>query len=465
MKSFTRTMICLATLLALHTGAHGGVLQERQGFWLGELKTPDGRTLRIGAELLTRADGSHWASFASPDQDAYDIPVKAITETEHGVLLDFHFATMKMTWNKDHFLAEYTQNGAPQALPLRPVERFPVRARPQTPTAPLPYLEQTLAIPGADGVMLGATLSLPDGVARPNVVILVHGSGPGNRDAQIFGHRPFAVMADHLARRGIAVLRYDKRGVARSTGDYANHVLPQLVDDLNAVVRAVKERKQFNRLGLIGVSEGPAIAAAVAARDPASVDFVVSLAGTGLNGLEMILLQDRVYAQGNKAGPEELARLMRYARDWYGIIAAEADAGVRIAKLKAMRAALSPSDRALVEKFKMNVGSLTLDWAGQPFLRASLLQDPRKDWRAVRAPVLALNGGLDRQVPAPENLGGIVGALKAGGNLKVESEVLPSLNHLFQTANTGAEDEYALIEETIAPSVLQTLTAFVEKQR
>ncbi|MES3022276.1 MAG: alpha/beta fold hydrolase [Pseudomonadota bacterium] len=464
MKSFTSTLACLVALLALHPGANGGVLQERQGLWLGELKTPDGRTLRLGAELLTRADGSLWASFASPDQDAYDIPVKGVAETEQGVELDLSFATMKMTWDKDHFIGEFTQNGVPQPLVLKQVQQLPVRARPQTPAAPFPYRDETLAIAGADGVVLGATLSLPAGVARPNVVVLVHGSGPGNRDAQIAGHRGFAVIADYLARRGIAVLRYDKRGVARSTGDYAGHVQTQLADDLGAVVRALKKREQFKRVGLVGVSEGPAIAAAVSARDPEAVDFVVSLAGTGLTGLDMILLQDRVYAQGNKAGPKDLARLMLYARKWYGIIVAEADAGARVAKLKAMRAALSPHDKALVEKFKMNVGTLTLEWAGQPSLRASLLADPRKDWRAVHVPVLALNGGLDRQVPARENLGGIVGALKAGGNEQVESAILPSLNHLFQTANTGAEDEYARIEETISPLVLQKIAAFIKKQ-
>jgi pimeloyl-ACP methyl ester carboxylesterase len=463
MKSFLRTTLCLAALLSLP--AHAGILQDHQGRWMGEITVEGGKKLKLGAELFTRADGSHWASLSSPDQDAYDIPLKSFKETEHSVELDFSFATMKMTWDKYHFIGEFKQGGQVHPLTLNQVQRFPTRPRPQTPQEPLPYEELELAIPSTGGVTLGATLSLPKGVARPKVVILVHGSGPGNRDAQLFAHRPFAVLADHLTRQGIAVLRYDKRGVARSTGDYENHVLPQLVDDLDAVVRALRARKQFHRVGVIGVSEGPAIAAAAAARSPKSIDFLVSLAGTGLPGIDMILLQDRAYAESNKATPPEVARLMLYARKWYDTILAESDATTRVAKLKQLQQSLSPADQALVEKYKMNVGTLSLDWAGKPFMQTTLRADPRKDWRAVRSPVLALNGSLDLQVPARENLGGIVAALKAGGNRQFESAILPSLNHLFQTAKTGSEEEYPQIEETIAPVVLEKISAFVKKQR
>lgn len=139
--------------------------------------------------------------------------------------------------------------------------------------------------------MLGATLSIPDDKHRPNVVILVGGSGPGTREEETDGHLTFAVLADALARQGIAVLRYDKRGVSRSTGDYGARTTPALADDLSAVVRAIPARKDFHRLGIIGHSEGPAIAAAVAAAHPADVDFVVSLAGVGLNGLDSMLVR------------------------------------------------------------------------------------------------------------------------------------------------------------------------------
>jgi pimeloyl-ACP methyl ester carboxylesterase len=350
-------------------------------------------------------------------------------------------------------------------LELKPVAEFPKTVRPQTPKPPFPYKNETLAIASEEGVTLGATLSIPEGMAHPNVVILVGGSGPGTRDEEVAGHKSFAVLADHLTRQGVAVLRYDKRGVSRSTGNYRQLTSAQLVDDLNAVVRAMKARKQFNRLGLVGHSEGPEIAAAVAAAHPDSVDFLVSLAGVGLNGLDAMLVQDRMWAKDHGADTAEVEKLMVYVRRYYQTVMAQAEVEPRIAALKALYADLSPEDKALVEKRHMNEGTLSTEWAAQPFLRVSLLSDPTASWRAVRCPVLALNGSLDHQVPAEGNLAGIVAALKAGGNQKAESATLPSLNHLFQTAKTGDEEEYAALDETMAPLVLQRISAFVKAQR
>lgn len=466
MKSVLRYITPLIVLLALQPVVQAGVLKDRPGHWLGDLKIPNGPTLKIGVELFARADGSPWASFASPDQGEYDIRVHSIKET--GETLEFEIidpkATLTLTWAKDRFRGEFKQGGMSLPLELNLVKEFPRQARPQTPKPPFPYKDETLAISSADGVTLGATLSIPNGKARPNVVVLVHGSGPSTRDGQILGHQLFAVLADHLARQGVAVLRYDKRGVSRSTGDYDQHTQPKLVDDLRAVVQALKTRKGFNRLGLIGISEGPGIAAAVARRQPKSVDFVVSLAGVGTTGLDVMLLQDRVGATDHGASPAEVEKLMVYVRKFYEINIAQADAEPRIVALKALYKGLPAEDQAMVEKYGMNQGSLSLAWAKQPFQRALLMSNPPSDWRAVRCPVLALNGSLDHQVPAKENLGGIVAALKAGGNRKVESAVLPSLNHLFQTAKTGAEDEYANIDETIAPTVLRRIVTFVNNQ-
>lgn len=465
MKLSHRNAVTFAVLLAMQTVAQAGVLKDHQGHWLGDMKIPNGPTLKIGAELFTRADGSLWASVASPDQDAYDIPVKSIQETGDSLDLDISFATLKLTWDKDHFNGEWKQGNAALTLQLKQVASFPMKARPQTPTGPFPYKDETLAVASTDGVTLGATLSIPNGKTHPNVVILVHGSGPGTRDVNIAGHQPFAVLADYLARQGVAVLRYDKRGIARSSGDYEQHTAPQLVDDLNAVVQALKERKQFNRIGLIGLSEGPGIAAAVAARHPKSIDFLVSMAGVGLPGLDMLLLQDRIVAEDHGANPAEADRLMAYVRKYYATILAQPEVEPRIAALKALRQELSPEDQALIGKYGMDNGTLSLAWAEKPFLRVLLSSNPVLDWQAVRCPVLALNGTLDHQVPAQENLGGIVGALHAGRNRKVESAMLPSLNHLFQTAKTGNETEYASIDETLAPIALERIAAFVRKQR
>jgi hypothetical protein len=288
MKTSLQNTFVMALGFMLTSIASAGIVQEHQGRWLGEMKVPDGRMLKIGADLFTRADGTYWASVSSPDQNVYDIPVRSIKESGDTLELDLGTAAVKLTWSKDHFDSEWIQAPAPLALTMNQVKEFPKRTRIQAPKAPFPYKDVTLAIASTDGVALGATLSIPNGKANPNVVILVHGSGPGTRDEELAGHRPFAVLADYLARMGVAVLRYDKRGISRSTGDYENHTLPQLVEDLNAVVQAMAARKQFANIGLIGLSEGPQIAAEVAARDPKTVNFVVSLAGTGLPGIEML---------------------------------------------------------------------------------------------------------------------------------------------------------------------------------
>jgi len=462
MKYLVHAALALSTLLALPASA--GVLQERQGRWMGDMKLPDGGSLKIGADLFMRADGTPWASVASPDQDSYDIPVKGISETPDGMELDFSIAKMQLRWMGDHFDASFRQGGEVMPLTMTRVADFPDKARPQSPKGPFPYVEQTLAIPSAAGVTLGATLTLPRNKSSGTVVVLVQGSGPQTRDGKMFGHRPFAVLADHLARRGIAVLRYDKRGIAQSSGDYEQHTLPDLETDLSAVIKALKTRKQFRRVGIIGHSEGSKIAAQVAASEPQSVDFIVSMAGAGLNGLDTLLVQDRVWALDHGASPTETDILMVYVRKFYETIIAQPDSVLREAALKALIAAQAPDIRAMIRKHKMDQGSLSLGWAARPFIRAGLIADAPATWRKVSCPALVLNGTLDHQVPATENVGGMLAALHAGGNRKVESAILLSLNHAFQTAKTGREDEYPNIEETIAPAALEKIAGFVVRQ-
>jgi pimeloyl-ACP methyl ester carboxylesterase len=466
MTSFPLRGLALLALIFLQPRAFADPLREHPGHWMGDMKLPDNRgTLKMGVELFTRADGSAWASLASPDQDSYDIPVKAVRrEAGDAMLLDVGFGAMKLSWVRDHFQGEWRQGADRLPLELRRAAAFPMPARPQTPHPPFPYKEETIAIPSRDGVMLGATLTIPRTPARPNVVVLIAGSGPQTRHVAMSGHHMFDVLADHLARQGVAVLRYDKRGVSRSTGDYYGHTLPNLEDDAYAAVQALARRKQFGRIGLVGHSEGSAIAAAVAARHPQAVDFVVSMGGVGMSGFDLELLQDAQWARDHGAGPDEVARLIPYVRKYYETVMATADGEPRIAALKAVYAGLAPEDQALVTTFHMNEYTLSPSMAAQPFLPVSLKADTRKDWSKVACPVLVLNGSLDHQVPAEENLAGIVGALTSGGNTRVESSVLPSLNHGFQTARTGKDDEYAKISETMAPAAMQKVADFARAQ-
>lgn len=465
MTSPIRSALLSLALLALQPSGHANPVQEHPGYWLGEMTTPGGQLLHIGAELFVRADGSAWASVASPDQGAYDIPVKAIvTESRDAFVLDIGIASLQLAWDKDHFRGEWRQGRPPVKLELRQVGAFPMQARPQAPRPPFPYKEEPLAIASRDGVTLGATLTVPHAPARPNVVVLIAGSGPQTRHVDMFGHHMFDVLADYLARQGVAVLRYDKRGIGRSTGDYFGHTLSGLEDDAYAAVEALAARRQFGHIGLVGHSEGAAIAGAVAARHPEAVGFVVSLGGVGMSGLDLMLLQDRQWASDHGAGSAEVARLMPYVRKYYETVLATPDGEPRIAALQALHAGLPKQEQDLIAKYHMNEVTLDPAVAAQPFLPVSLKTDTRRDWSIVRCPVLVLGGGLDHQVPAEANVAGIVAALRAGKNIRVESAVLPSLNHAFQTARTGNPDEYAQITETMAPAVLRKVADFARRQ-
>lgn len=466
--------VCLALLAlgaqgpsrATPAQAPGAFLKAHQGFWLGDRTNPNGTTTHIGLELFTRADGSLWARVAQPDFGNHEIPVKSVQETKAGMEVSlFPPITLKLTWSTDRFSGVWQTPGGAFPLELKAVGAFPEKVRRQAPKPPFPYREETVAIPSTDGVILGATLTLPQGKSRPRVVVLVHGSGPHNRDESAEGHRPFAVLADHLARQGVAVLRYDKRGISRSTGNYDQHTREQLIADLHAVLQALKARNQFKGIGLIGHSEGPGLAAAVAARHPESVDFLVSLAGVGLPGLDMMLVQDRSEALANGASPEEADAIVAYSKQHYERVVANPDPKACVAAVAALIQS-SPKERALLAKFDMGSagGTLSLESAGEPSLRDLLVADPTTDWRKVTCPVLALNGSLDVQVP-PRSLEGLARALKAGGNAKVETEVLPGLNHGFQTAKTGRVDEYGELEETFAPVALARIAAFILGQR
>lgn len=422
---------------------------------MGDLISSKGTPLKIGVEIYTRADGTPWASVASPDQGAYDIPVKSIiVEPDGGMLLDIDNATLKLTWTQDYFKGEWRQGGI-RLLELRPVAAFPKPNRAQSPRPPFPYKEELLAIRSKDGVTLGATLTTPRGPAGSDVVVLIAGSGPHTRDDHML-----VVLADYLARQGIAVLRYDKRGVSRSTGDYYNHTLADLENDAYAAVRALAVSKKFGRIGLIGHSEGSAIAAAVAALHPKEIDFIVSLGGVGMSGFDLMLLQDRQWALDHGAQPEELERMMPYVRKYYETVVVTPNGKSRLVALKALYANLALEEQKLLSKFKMNVGTLSPDMAAQAFLPVLLKSDPRLHWSQVKCAALILHGSLDHQVQAEKNVAGIVGALTAGGNAFVDSAVLPSLNHGFQTAVTGKEDEYARIDETMAPVAMQKIADF-----
>jgi pimeloyl-ACP methyl ester carboxylesterase len=339
------------------------------------------------------------------------------------------------------------------------------RARPQHPIHPLPYREQEVVFDTPDpAVAPVGTLSIPVATQQPSAavlpaVVLLAGSGAQPRDGNISLHKTMAVLADHLARKGFVVLRYDKRGVGLSGGvAHPGSTLEDYTKDALAALRFLRIQPQVdpNRIGLVGHSEGGLVATLVAAQAPTEVNFVAMLGAPALYGVELKSRQD---AQARRADgvPESLVLANQLQeRELFEIAAGdlpyeEAAAAMQAATLAlpiALKTQLEiPSEGIPVEAFE---GLLT------PWMRSFLRTDPKPSLRRLRMPLLALQGEKDLQVPANDNLPVLRQALE--GNREATVVVLSGLNHLLQQAPTGRDVEYLLLEQTMAPQALTTLS-------
>ncbi|MBI5710719.1 MAG: alpha/beta fold hydrolase [Candidatus Eisenbacteria bacterium] len=318
----------------------------------------------------------------------------------------------------------------------------------------------------AAGVKLAGTLTKPRGAGPFPAALLITGSGAQNRDEELAGHRPFLVLADHLTRHGLAVLRLDDRGAGKSTGTFAAATSRDFAGDARAAVEFLKRRPEVDRarIGLVGHSEGGLIAPMLAAgsRD---IAFIVLMAGPGLPG-EWILIRQGELLNRAAGAPDSIVALSRAAQEsTFAIVKAEPDtaaAARRIRELAGRMFARVGGDQtqagsAMQRRMEQQAGFVTSAW-----FRFFLTYDPVPALKQVKCPVLALNGAKDLQVPPKEDLAAIAGALKAGGNRDFQTVELPNLNHLFQTSATGSVAEYGTIEETIAPAALDTMTAWIE---
>lgn len=331
--------------------------------------------------------------------------------------------------------------------------------RPQTPRPPFPYEQREVAyVNPADGTKLAGTLTLPAGKGPFPAVLLITGSGPQDRDESLFAHKPFAVIADHLTRQGVAVLRVDDRGVGGSSGSTMDSSADDFVGDVLAGIEQLKKTPEIDarRIGLLGHSEGGIVAPMVAARS-SDVALIVLLAGTGLPGDRILSLQLEAILKASGVPEDNIRKQI------------EAQAKVlEVAKSGADEPTLREHIRKLIEL--QSGGAAATDQAVEPHLaslrtkwfRSFLTLDPAVALRKVRCPVLALNGMLDTQVPCEVNLRAIEAALREAGNADVTTRPLPGMNHLFQHAVSGAPQEYVTIEETIAPEVLTQIADWVK---
>lgn len=438
-------------------------IASAEGVWQGAL---EGNGMRLRLQLHVSHDDQKQlvAALDSPDQGVSGLPAIKVTQKDAG----FHFEIPVVSGVYDGTLnaakaainGSWTQNGVGQKLDFRRSDQLLELVRPQNPVKPYPYREEEITFPNEKAkISMAGTLTLPPGQGPFPAAILLSGSGPHDRDESLVGHRPFLVLADHLTRKGIAVLRFDKRGIGKSTGDYANATTEDFAGDAEAALAYLKTRKEVDakKIGLIGHSEGGMIAPLVAAHS-GDAAWIVLLAVPGLNGEDTLLLQSELILKTAGVNEGQIAKTREFNKQTYALVRQEKDPAALQAKLSdlvqssGMSASLPPA--ALQSQVRL---------IASPWFRFFLDYDPLPALQKTMCPVLALNGEKDLQVAPKENLAKIQKALQDGGNKDFQTTELPGLNHLFQHCPTGSPTEYGGIQETMAPDALNAVSDWVLK--
>lgn len=441
-----------AIVILLLTAAASANAQT--GTWSGKLDVQG-----IELSLVFHLDDEK-PTIDSPDQGAYGIPM----EIERGsagkinIRIPSLGASYEGMWLIKQIVGTFKQMNISMPLTLTPGEKK--LNRPQTPIGPFPYGTEEVSFANGD-VVLNGTLVLPEGYTRNTpALVMVTGSGLQNRDEELFEHKPFAVIADALARAGIATLRYDDRGYKDSwrddggkdggkengKGGYEGNINDCTTEDFKGDALAAIDllREKFDRVGVIGHSEGGTIAMMIAAEQKA--DFIVSLAGMAISGAETLVWQNKMSLDAAGIDPTTTAEYCRLIADTF-------------------EAKVHGTSMPQVDNYDLP-GPLKQNYLGvlaqiqTPYLAHFLSLDMRPLMGGITCPVLALNGTKDIQVEHESNLGAIRSGLPANPRNKIES--MEGLNHLFQHCTTGAVTEYKVIEETVNPKVLEVIIDWIQ---
>jgi len=428
-----------------------------EGLWQGALEQ-HGLRLRFQLHVSHDSKGELIAALDSLDQFVSGLPAAKVFEKD----AVFHFEIPALTGSyegnldttKNRITGEWSQSEIKDQLEFKRSDQPLELRRPQNPTKPYPYREDEITFSnGPANITLAGTLTIPQGTGPFPAVVLISGSGPQDRDGSIANHRPLLVLSDYLTRKGIAVLRYDKRGVGQSTGSMEMATTMDLASDAQCAVAYLKSRKEVDstRIGVIGHSEGAMIAPAVAASS-ARVAWVVLLAAPATKGEDTLLNQSDLIARAGGLSEAQVLSSLNFDKQAYDLIQKEEDSAALTEKLK-----------ALVKESGLDVSmpppalEAQLRMMTSPWFRFFLSYDPLPYLKKTKCPVLALYGDKDLQVPPKINAPMLEKAFQVGGNTNAEVKQLPELNHLFQHAYTGSPTEYAAIAETFSPDALKII--------
>jgi len=468
------TTIDAVTLLAVGMLAAGQLQGQTapSGRW-------EGAIVVLGSELgmsveFTTGDSGLSATMDIPQQSAKGLPLRQVryeAPTVHFELLGGPgLAVFEGTLDGDSITGSFSQSGVTGTFYLRPAGAAK-SAVPPPPAEPVPYLEEEVTFTNGD-VTLAGTLTIPEGQGPFPAVVLITGSGAQNRDEEIFGLRPFRWIADYLTRHGIAVLRYDDRGVGGSSGTIQTATSEDFALDALAGVGLLATRGDIrsDAIGLIGHSEGGIVAPMAAARSP-SVAFIVLLAGTAVTGEQILYAQGERILRANGATAEQLRiqrevqemlfRAVRTGEGWdeaQRIV--EEQARAAIAELpEEQRAAIPDLDTFVRTRAQQQLVAVQLPW-----FRFFLDFDPATVLEQVNVPVLALFGEKDLQVPPDVNVDPMRAALERAPTTDFAIEVIPGANHLFQEAVTGSPNEYATLKKEFVPGFLDLIANWILKR-
>ncbi len=461
----TTTTVTILLLLATNLFSQAIV-----GSWHGTLEA-QGVKLEVVFHI-EKQDSEYSSLMDSPTQGAFGIPTTKTTFKNNQ--LEIVVANLGVFYqgklNNDTIKGTFTQGGMPFPVVLTRTDKKEL-LRPQEPKEPYSYDIEEVTFPNTkEKIELAGTLTLPKQNRISPVVILIAGSGPNDRDETIFGHKPFWVLADYLTRQRVAVLRYDKRGVGESGGEYFTATTKDFAADVEAAINYLKTREDIHssNIGLIGHSEGGIIASMVATQNE-DVKFAVLMAGLGVTGTELVLAQHQhEFDKTTLAKTEKehinsiLVNLYSKVLEWKEYAGSDEERNQLQQDLDTLWQHLAPEIKGEVQKdaFKKQTTSKIVS----PWFRQFLAIDPLQYIQTLSIPVLAINGENDTQVNYQSNLEGIEDALKRANNKRYTIKSYPHLNHLFQESTTGEIDEYGKTEQTISPEVLLDIANWIKEQ-
>jgi alpha-beta hydrolase superfamily lysophospholipase len=425
--------------------------QSFKGDWRGEL-TINGFSLPIVFHVDSTATG--WKStMDSPKQGAKGIPCDITSVNNKSILIQIQkirFTYKGNLTSNDAIQGELNQNNASFALNLqRSYEE--IKTQTEQATISSAYASEEIKFTNPNGGhTLAGTFTFPKDGKAHKTVVLISGSGPQNRDEEIFDQKPFFTIADYLTKQGIAVLRFDDRGVGASTGDFASATTFDLATDVEAAVNFLKTRKEVAEIGLIGHSEGGVIAPILASKSN-DIKFIVLLAGPGTSGKEVLIDQAKLISEVNKVPANEIEKSIAFNSKMYELISQRADTSILhstfMNELKSLQG----------NSFKENEAELMYNQLTSSWFTTFITLEPSVYLSKVTCPVLALNGTKDLQVPCDKNLEAIKTIVTQNGNKNVTTIPLKNLNHLFQKSKTGSPAEYAELKEPFSPKALKII--------